>query len=55
MEDFEFGNLDKATWMWWFACLGGLIGMSVGFGLSWLTETVVANQRRRAAHFCLVA
>ena len=39
MEDFEFGNLDKATWMWWFACLGGLIGMSVGFGLSWLTET----------------
>ena len=39
MEDFEFGNLDKATWMWWFACLGGLVGMSVGFGLSWLTET----------------
>ena len=39
MADFEFGNLDKATWMWWFACLGGLIGMSVGFGLSWLTET----------------
>lgn len=39
MEDFEFGNLDKATWMWWFACLGGLIGMSLGFGLSWLTET----------------
>ena len=39
MEDFEFGNLDKATWMWWFACLGGLIGMSVGFGLCWLTET----------------
>jgi hypothetical protein len=39
MEDFEFGNLDKATWMWWFACLGGLIGMSLGFGLAWLTET----------------
>ena len=39
MEDFEFGNLDKATWMWWFACLGGLVGMSVGFGLTWLTET----------------
>ena len=30
MEEFEFGNLDKATYMWWFACLGGLIGMSVG-------------------------
>ena len=39
MEDYEFGNLDKATWMWWFACLGGLIGMSVGVSLSWLTET----------------
>lgn len=39
MEDFEFGNLDKATWMWWFACLGGLIGMSIGYALSWLTET----------------
>ena len=39
MEDYEVGNMDKATWMWWLACLGGLIGMSVGLGLSWLTET----------------
>ena len=39
MADFEFGNQDKATWMWWFACLGGLIGMSAGFGLAWVTET----------------
>ena len=39
MEDFEFGHMDKATWMWWFACLGGVIGMSVGFGLAWITET----------------
>ena len=39
MEDYEFGHRDKETWMWWFACLGGLIGMAVGFGLSWLTET----------------
>ena len=39
MEDYEFGEMDKATWMWWIACLGGLIGMSVGLGLSWLTET----------------
>jgi hypothetical protein len=38
MEEFEFGNLDKATYMWWFACLGGLIGMSTGFGLSYITE-----------------
>jgi hypothetical protein len=39
MEEFEFGNMDKATWMWWFACLGGVIGMAAAFGLAWLTET----------------
>jgi hypothetical protein len=39
MEDYEFGQMDKATWMWWFACLGGLIGMAAAFGLAWLTET----------------
>jgi hypothetical protein len=38
MEDYEFGQMDKATWMWWFACLGGLIGMAAAFGLAWLTE-----------------
>jgi hypothetical protein len=39
MEDYEFGEMDKATWMWWLACLGGLIGMSVGLGLTWMAET----------------
>ena len=39
MEDYEFGNIDKASWMWWIACAGGLIGMSIGFFLTWLTET----------------
>ena len=39
MEEFEFGQMDKATWMWWFACAGGLVGMATGLGLSWLTET----------------
>jgi hypothetical protein len=39
MEDFEFGRMDKATWMWWFACGGGLTGMASGLGLAWLTET----------------
>ena len=38
MEEFEFGQMDKATWMWWFACLGGLIGMSAGYGLAWISE-----------------
>jgi Alternative complex III, ActD subunit len=39
MEDYEFGARDKATWMWWFACLGGLIGMAAGYGLVWYGET----------------
>ena len=38
MEEYEFGQRDKATWMWWFACLGGLIGMSAGYGLAWVSE-----------------
>ena len=38
MEEFEFGQMDKATWMWWFACLGGLIGMIGGYGLAWISE-----------------
>jgi hypothetical protein len=39
MEDFEFGHIDRANWIWWFACGGGLIGMAIGFFLTWLTET----------------
>ena len=38
MEDYEFGQIDKATWMWWFACAGGLVGMATGFFLAWITE-----------------
>jgi len=38
MEEFEFGQMDKDTWMWWFACLGGLVGMSAGYGLAWISE-----------------
>jgi hypothetical protein len=39
MEDFEFGHRDKATWMWWIACGGALVGLASALGLSWLTET----------------
>ncbi len=39
MEDYEFGQVDKATWMWRIACVGGLVGMATAFGLTWLTET----------------
>ena len=38
MEDFEFGHVDKKNWLWWIACVGGLLGMSAAFGLTWLTE-----------------
>jgi len=38
MEDFEFGHIDRHTWMWWIACGGGLLGMASAFGLAWLTE-----------------
>lgn len=38
MEDFEFGQRDKATWMWYLACGGGLVGMLSALGLAWLTE-----------------
>jgi len=38
MEGFEFGHRDKATWMWWIACGGGLLGMASAVGLTWLTE-----------------
>ena len=39
MEDYEFGDIDKATWMWWIACGGGLVGMAAAFALAWVTET----------------
>ena len=39
MEEFEFGHIDKATWMWWIACGGGLIGLSGATALAWVTET----------------
>ena len=39
MEEFEFGNIDKQSRMWWIACGGALVGMSAALGLSWLTET----------------
>ena len=38
MEEYEFGHMESKTRMWWIACLGGLIGMSIAFGLAWVTE-----------------
>lgn len=39
MEEFEFGNIDKASWMWWIACGGGLVGLGVATALAWVSET----------------
>jgi hypothetical protein len=39
MEEYEFGQMDKSTWMWYLASLGGLVGMSAAFGLAWLTSS----------------
>ena len=39
MDEFEFGHIDKATWMWWIACGGGLVGVSAATALAWVTET----------------
>lgn len=38
MEDYEFGRRDKATWMWWIACGGAMVGMATALGLTWVTE-----------------
>jgi hypothetical protein len=38
MEDYEFGRMDSATWIWWIACAGGLIGMATALALAYITE-----------------
>jgi hypothetical protein len=39
MEDYEFGQMDSASWIWWIACAGGLIGMASAAALAYVTET----------------
>jgi hypothetical protein len=39
LDDYELFQMDKATWMWWIASGGGLLGMTTAIWLSWLTET----------------
>ena len=38
MEPYEFGEMDRATWMWYIASVGGLIGFLVGAWLTRFTE-----------------
>ena len=39
MEEFEFADRDRATYMWWIACGGGLIGMALATAMLWVGET----------------
>ena len=38
MEEYEFGQMDAASWIWWIACAGGLVGMATAVGLAYITE-----------------
>ena len=38
-EDQEFGETDKATWMWYLASLGGFVGLGLSTWLIVFTET----------------
>jgi Protein of unknown function (DUF3341) len=37
-EDYEFSHRDKATWIYWFAGVGGAIGLLAGYWLTRFTE-----------------
>ena len=37
-EDYEFSHRDKATWLYWIAGLGGLLGLAAGAWLTSMTE-----------------
>jgi len=38
-EEYEFSHRHKKTWLFWIAAGGGAIGLLVGLGLAYLTET----------------
>jgi len=38
MEEYEFGQMDKPSRMWWIACGGALVGMATALGLAYVTE-----------------
>ncbi len=38
MEEYEFGQMDKQSRMWWIACGGALVGMVSALGLAYITE-----------------
>lgn len=38
MEEYEFGQVDAKSRMWWIACGGALVGMASALGLAYVTE-----------------
>ena len=40
LEEYEFGKRDRQTWMTWIAALGGLIGLTIGYLLTSITQNV---------------
>jgi ActD protein len=38
MEHYEFGEMNRATRMWYIASAGGLLGFATGTWLTWMTE-----------------
>jgi hypothetical protein len=37
-EEYSFSDRHKATWLYWIAGLGGLIGLTLGFGIAYGTS-----------------
>ena len=38
-EDLAFSHMHPRTYMWWFACVGGIIGFATALALAYVTET----------------
>src|SRR5437762_6383413 len=39
-EEYEFSHRYKRTWLFWIAAGGGVVGLGIGVGLDYLTETL---------------
>lgn len=39
-EEYEFSHRDKPTWIFWIAAAGGVTGLTAGFLLAYLTQTL---------------
>ncbi len=39
-EEYEFSHRYKQTWLFWIAAGGGILGLAIGLGLAYLTETL---------------